>query len=51
MNTVDSFQGREKDVILFNCVRTNGLGFLANVNRLNVAITRPKHFLVIVGNS
>jgi len=58
VNTVDAFQGREKDMIIFNCVRSNSimnvqssLGFLTDERRLNVAITRPRHFLVIVGNS
>ena len=58
VNTVDAFQGREKDVIIFNCVRSNhstniqsSLGFLTDQRRLNVAITRPRHFLIIVGNA
>ena len=51
VNTVDSFQGREKEILLFNCVRTKGLGFLTDERRLNVAITRPKYFLIIIGNS
>lgn len=58
MNTVDAFQGREKEIIIFNCVRSNfssslqgSIGFLADERRLNVAITRPRHLLMIVGNS
>lgn len=58
VNTVDAFQGREKDIIIFNCVRSNrlqtlqgSLGFLTDTRRLNVAITRPRHFLLVVGNS
>jgi len=58
VNTVDAFQGSEKDIIIFNCVRSNhesmvekSLGFLLDERRLNVAITRPKYFLMIVGNS
>lgn len=58
VNTVDAFQGREKDIIIFNCVRANSsiniqssLGFLTDQRRLNVAITRPKHMLIIVGNA
>ena len=58
VNTVDAFQGREKDIIIFNCVRSNfsqtlqgSLGFLTDYRRLNVAITRPRHFLIIVGNA
>ena len=57
INTVDAFQGREKDIIIFNCVRSNtmnteqaSLGFLTDKRRLNVAITRPRHFLFVVGN-
>ena len=58
INTVDAFQGREKDIVIFNCVRSNvlsteqaSLGFLTDKRRMNVAITRPRHFLLIVGNS
>ena len=58
VNTVDAFQGSEKDIIIFDCVRANqikhdiaSLGFLLDQRRLNVAITRPRHFLFIVGNS
>lgn len=63
INTVDAFQGREKDVIIFNCVRsspqptegtralTAALGFLVDERRLNVAITRPRHLLAVVGDS
>ena len=50
VNTVDGFQGREKDVILFSCVRTNGIGFLKDERRLNVAITRARHACVLIGN-
>jgi senataxin len=57
VNTVDAFQGSEKDIIIFNCVRSNfesymekSLGFLLDERRLNVAITRPKFFLMVVGN-
>jgi ATP-dependent RNA/DNA helicase IGHMBP2 len=58
INTVDAFQGREKDIVIFNCVRSNALstlqgslGFLTDNRRLNVAITRPRHFLYLIGNS
>ena len=52
--SVDAFQGREKDVILISCVRSNerqGIGFLADPRRLNVAITRAKYAVAIVGNA
>lgn len=53
INTVDAYQGREKDIIIISCVRGSqgkGLGFLNDYRRMNVAITRAKHFLWVVGN-
>lgn len=50
INTVDAFQGREKDIIIISTVRTEGLGFLNDLRRMNVAITRAKHFMWIVGS-
>ena len=52
VNTVDGFQGSEKDVILISCVRggQGGIGFLADRQRLNVALTRARKTLVVVGN-
>ncbi|HIP93244.1 MAG TPA: IGHMBP2 family helicase [Desulfurobacteriaceae bacterium] len=53
VNTVDGFQGKEKEVILISFVRSNSkgeLGFLEDLRRLNVAITRPKRKLIMVGN-
>jgi len=71
ISTVDGFQGREVDIVIFSCVRSApqssgygkngnkpscssssiGLGFVADVNRLNVAMTRAKFSLIIVGNA
>ena len=50
VNTVDAYQGREKDIIIISTVRTHGLGFLNDYRRMNVAISRAKNFLWIVGN-
>ncbi len=51
VNTVDAYQGREKDIIIMSTVRTDGLGFISDYRRMNVAITRARHFLWVVGNS
>jgi Superfamily I DNA and RNA helicases and helicase subunits len=48
--TVDYFQGQEADIIFLSMVNTYRDGFLDTPNRLNVAITRSKHQMVIVGN-
>jgi senataxin len=53
VDTVDGFQGREKDVVLLCCVRANKsgeAGFFGDVRRLNVALTRAKHHMFVIGD-
>lgn len=53
VGTVDSFQGQETDLVIFSAVRSNHmkeLGFLRDARRLNVAITRAKRGLIVVGD-
>ncbi len=53
-NTIDAFQGQECDVIYISMVRSNEsgeIGFLADLRRMNVAMTRARYKLVIIGNS
>lgn len=50
LHTVDKFQGQEADMVFLSMVQTNRDGFLDNPNRLNVAITRAKFQLVIIGS-
>lgn len=53
-DTIDSFQGRENDIIIFDAVRSNNrcsIGFLADLKRMNVALTRAKYALVVIGNA
>ena len=54
VNTVDGFQGQERDVILISLVRSNDegqIGFLKDLRRMNVAMTRARMKLIILGNT
>ncbi|MEM1008172.1 MAG: AAA domain-containing protein [Myxococcota bacterium] len=54
ISTIDGFQGREKEAILLDCVRSNmeaDIGFLSDLRRINVALTRAKRFLLILLDS
>ncbi|KAF1916828.1 SEN1 N terminal-domain-containing protein [Ampelomyces quisqualis] len=53
-NTTDAFQGRESEIIIFSCVRASpsgGIGFLQDVRRMNVGLTRAKSSMWVLGNS
>ena len=54
VNTVDGFQGQERDIVIISLVRSNNngqIGFLSDLRRMNVAITRARMKLVIMGNA
>jgi superfamily I DNA and/or RNA helicase len=50
--SIDSFQGKENSVIVISFVKSNcqQIGFLSDIRRLNVAVSRAKHLLVMIGN-
>ncbi|SJN51552.1 putative helicase [Sphingobacterium faecium PCAi_F2.5] len=54
INTIDSFQGQEKDIIYISLTRSNDqqtIGFLSDVRRMNVAMTRARKKLIVIGDS
>lgn len=54
ISTIDSFQGQEADVVILSLVRSNSegkIGFLSDYRRMNVALTRAKKKLVVIGDS
>ncbi|MFC5410993.1 AAA domain-containing protein [Larkinella bovis] len=54
VNTVDGFQGQERDIVYISMTRSNAegeIGFLADIRRMNVAMTRARKKLVVVGDS
>ena len=54
IDSVDGFQGREKEAVLISLVRSNPqgeIGFLADVRRMNVAMTRARGKLLVVGDT
>ena len=54
VNTIDSFQGQERDAVYISMTRSNAdsiIGFLSEVRRMNVAMTRAKKKLVVIGDS
>lgn len=54
VNTIDSFQGQERDIVYISLTRSNtgnGIGFLADIRRMNVAMTRARKKLIVIGDS
>jgi len=54
ISTIDSFQGQEKEIVILSLVRSNDeskIGFLADYRRMNVALTRAKEQLFVIGDS
>lgn len=50
ISTVDSYQGREKDIIIYSVTSTKNFDFVEDENRMNVAFTRAKKKLIVIGN-
>jgi superfamily I DNA and/or RNA helicase len=54
IDTVDGFQGREKEAVIISLVRSNDrgeIGFLGDTRRMNVALTRARRKLIVIGDS
>ncbi|MCY7421717.1 MAG: C-terminal helicase domain-containing protein, partial [Chitinophagaceae bacterium] len=54
VNTIDSFQGQERDIVYISLTRSNAdnvIGFLSEIRRMNVAMTRARNKLVVIGDS
>ena len=54
IDTVDGFQGREKEAVVISLVRSNDrgeIGFLGDTRRMNVALTRARRKLIVIGDS
>ena len=54
IDTIDGFQGQERDVVFISLVRSNDdgkIGFLSDLRRMNVAITRARMKVVVIGNA
>jgi ATP-dependent RNA/DNA helicase IGHMBP2 len=54
INTIDSFQGQERDIVYLSMTRTNAegiIGFLSDIRRMNVAMTRARKKLIVIGDS
>jgi ATP-dependent RNA/DNA helicase IGHMBP2 len=54
VNTIDSFQGQERDIVYISLTRSNAegaIGFLSDIRRMNVAMTRARKKLIVIGDS
>ncbi|KAJ2412623.1 Protein zgrf1, partial [Coemansia sp. RSA 2531] len=49
VSTVDAYQGSEREIIIISCVRTEKIGFIANPNRVNVALSRARRHCLVLG--
>lgn len=51
IRSIDSSQGSEKNIVVLSLVRTHQIGFLKLIQRIIVALSRPKHIMIIIGNA